>query len=100
MYEIRRTEITLDTEYKARNIRGFLHLYDGQEAIAIGLEGALTHEDSLITSYRCHGHALVRGHTPRSVFAELFGLAEVSVGHSLDTSGYPEKFILSVSLCV
>ena len=66
-------EITNDTEYKARNIRGFCHLYDGQEAIASGMHAAMTMEDSWITSYRCHCTALLRGSTVEQVFAELFG---------------------------
>jgi pyruvate dehydrogenase E1 component alpha subunit len=67
-------EITCDNEYKARNIRGFCHLYDGQEAIATGINEAFTQEDSWITSYRCHCIALIRGGTPATVLGELFGL--------------------------
>lgn len=66
-------EITCDNEYKARNIRGFCHLYDGQEAVATGIQNALDAADSWITSYRCHCIALIRGGTVASVLGELFG---------------------------
>jgi len=70
MFEIRRVEVTCDAEYKARNIRGFCHLYDGQEAICVGTEAALTREDDWLTTYRCHGVAMVRGVPASQVFAE------------------------------
>jgi len=73
MYTMRRMEITCDNEYKARNIRGFCHLYDGQEAVAAGIQSAFDPEDSWITSYRCHVIALMRGGSVSSVLAELFG---------------------------
>lgn len=76
MYTMRRMEITCDNEYKARNIRGFCHLYDGQEAVATGINSAFTKEDSWITSYRCHCVALARGHSVKSVVGELFGKRE------------------------
>lgn len=70
---MRRMEITCDTEYKARNIRGFCHLYDGQEAVATGMQAALTNEDAWITSYRCHCVAYLRGCSVEQVIGELFG---------------------------
>lgn len=56
-------------------IRGFCHLYIGQEAIVAGTMSAITKEDSIITAYRDHAHALGVGMTPNAVMAELFGKA-------------------------
>jgi len=76
MYTMRRMEITCDNEYKARNIRGFCHLYDGQEAVATGIQTALDKEDSWVTSYRCHVLSLIRGGTVAGVIGELFGKSQ------------------------
>lgn len=84
MYTIRRMEIACDTEYKARNIRGFCHLYDGQEAIAAGLQSGLESEDDIVSSYRCHGLQYIRGDSVKRIVGELFGF---SLGSSKGKGG-------------
>ena len=61
--------------YMRGKIRGFLHLYIGEEAIAVGSMAALEPQDYVITHYRDHGHALARGIPSKSVMAELYGKA-------------------------
>ncbi|MBK8515505.1 MAG: pyruvate dehydrogenase (acetyl-transferring) E1 component subunit alpha [Saprospiraceae bacterium] len=73
MYKIRRFEEKGLFAYSQQKIRGFFHVYIGQEAIAGGLVSALRKEDKIVTAYRQHGIALSRGLTPASCMAELYG---------------------------
>jgi len=61
--------------YAESKIRGFLHLYIGEEAVAAGVIGALDAADNVLATYREHGHALLRGVPAESIMAEMFGKA-------------------------
>ena len=74
MQTMRRMEMAADALYKAKLIRGFCHLTIGQEAVCVGMESAITPEDRVITAYRCHPFAVLRGGTIKGVIAELLGL--------------------------
>lgn len=69
----RRFEEKVAEAYALGKIGGFCHLYIGQEAVSTGILSLLRDDDYVITTYRDHGQALVRGMSPRSVMAELFG---------------------------
>ncbi|HEY1320469.1 MAG TPA: thiamine pyrophosphate-dependent enzyme, partial [Streptosporangiaceae bacterium] len=73
MLLIRRFEEKCVELYSAAEIRGFVHLYIGEEAVAVGVNQALTPGDSIVSTYREHGHALVRGIPLEAVMAEMFG---------------------------
>ena len=75
MLLIRRFEEKSAEMYALAKIAGFLHLYIGQEAVAVGCIAALQAEDYVISAYRDHGHCLARGSDPNAVMAELFGKA-------------------------
>ena len=70
---IREFERECARQYTRGNIRGFLHLYSGEEAIAVGAIATLRPEDYIVTHYRDHGQALARGLGSKEVMAELFG---------------------------
>jgi pyruvate dehydrogenase E1 component alpha subunit len=76
MLRIRRFEARCVELYQAQKIRGFLHLYDGEEAVATGVITALAPSDAVVATYREHGHALARGVPMRSLFAEMLGKRE------------------------
>uniref|UniRef100_A0A1A8P5J1 Pyruvate dehydrogenase E1 component subunit alpha, testis-specific form, mitochondrial n=1 Tax=Nothobranchius rachovii TaxID=451742 RepID=A0A1A8P5J1_9TELE len=73
MQTVRRMELKADQLYKQKIIRGFCHLYDGQEACAAGIEAAISPSDHLITAYRAHGYTYTRGVSIRQILAELTG---------------------------
>lgn len=76
MLRIRRFEEKCAELYTQQKIRGFLHLYIGEEAVAAGVIQALRPEDAIVSTYREHGHALARGISARSVMAEMSGKQE------------------------
>ena len=76
MLLIRRFEEKCAELYTQEKIRGFLHLYIGEEAIAVGLAQALKPEDALVATYREHGHALARGISANAIMAEMYGKQE------------------------
>jgi pyruvate dehydrogenase E1 component alpha subunit len=73
MVLIRRFEEQAAKAYTLKKILGFCHLYNGQEAVAVGASAALEPQDTVVAAYREHGHILARGAEPNAVMAELFG---------------------------
>jgi pyruvate dehydrogenase E1 component alpha subunit len=76
MIRIRRFEDKCAELYTQEKIRGFLHLYDGEEAIAVGIVPVLEKRDRIVATYREHGHALVRGVAMKAALAEMYGKQE------------------------
>ncbi len=76
MLRIRRFESRCVELYQAQKIRGFLHLYDGQEAVAVGVASALEPRDAVVATYREHGQALARGVSMNALMAEMLGRLE------------------------
>src|SRR5256885_15359043 len=73
MLLIRRFEEKAAESYALGKIGGFLHLYIGEEAVAVGATSMLRPDDYAISAYREHGHCLAKGSDPKRVMAELFG---------------------------
>jgi pyruvate dehydrogenase E1 component alpha subunit len=92
MVLIRKFEEKAGEMYSQGKIGGFLHLYIGQEAVAVGFISALRQDDYVIGAYREHGQALARGVEPKRVMAELFG---TSTGVSRGKGGSMHMFDIS-----
>lgn len=73
MVTIRRLEAAASTLYKEKEIRGFCHLFTGQEACAVGMKHSLRPGDDIITSYRCHAWTYLMGVSVPGVLCELTG---------------------------
>ncbi|MFL4903808.1 pyruvate dehydrogenase (acetyl-transferring) E1 component subunit alpha [Streptomyces sp. MMS24-I2-30] len=73
MLRVRRFEERCVELYSSARIRGFMHLYIGEEAVAVGVNEALTPDDALVSTYREHGHALARGVPAEAIMTEMFG---------------------------
>ncbi|MCL4189790.1 MAG: pyruvate dehydrogenase (acetyl-transferring) E1 component subunit alpha [Rhodobacteraceae bacterium] len=80
MIRIRRFEEACFELYTRERIRGFLHLYDGEEAVAVGVMAALDARDRVVATYREHGQALARGVSMEAAMAEMFGKATGCAG--------------------
>lgn len=76
MLRIRRFEEKCAELYTQEKIRGFLHLYIGEEAVAVGVMQALGPDDAVVATYREHGHALLKGVSANSIMAEMYGKQE------------------------
>jgi len=76
MLRIRRFEAKCSELYQAQKIRGFLHLYDGEEAVAVGVMQVLEPRDAVVATYRDHGQAIARGIGMGPIMAEMFGKVE------------------------
>ncbi len=78
MMRIRQFEAKCVQLYQEQKILGFLHLYDGEEAVSVGVMEALTPDDAVVATYREHGHALARGVDAGRLMAEMLGRLEGS----------------------
>jgi pyruvate dehydrogenase E1 component alpha subunit len=96
MLRVRRFEEKCVELYSAAKIRGFMHLYIGEEAVAVGVMEALEPEDAIVATYREHGHALVRGVSASAVMAEMYGKVE---GCSRGRGGSMHLFDAATRFC-
>jgi pyruvate dehydrogenase E1 component alpha subunit len=95
MLLVRRFEERCIELYSAAKIRGFMHVYIGEEAVAVGALEALGPDDAVVSTYREHGHALVRGVGAGAIMAEMYGKVEgCSRGHggSMHLFDLPTRF--------
>jgi Pyruvate/2-oxoglutarate dehydrogenase complex, dehydrogenase (E1) component, eukaryotic type, alpha subunit len=93
IFLIRQFELTAQVLNRKGAMPGFLHLYIGEEATAVGVCAHLTSKDWITSTHRGHGHALAKGVTPKQVMAEIFGkVTGVSHGRGGSMHFYdPEK---------
>jgi pyruvate dehydrogenase E1 component alpha subunit len=96
MLRVRRFEEKCVELYSAGKIRGFMHLYIGEEAVAVGVMEVLLPEDAIVATYREHGHALVRGVSAGAVMAEMYGKLE---GCSRGRGGSMHLFDAATRFC-
>src|SRR6266508_2995122 len=96
MLRLRRFAAKCVEQYAAAKVRGFLHLYVGEEAVAVGAMQALGPEDWIVATYREHGQALARGVPMNAVMAEMYGKVE---GCSHGRGGSMHLFDAATRLC-
>ena len=96
MIRIRHFEDKCAELYTQEKIRGFMHLYDGEEAVAVGIIPLLAEQDRVVGTYREHGHALARGVPMNEVMAEMYGKAE---GCSGGRGGSMHLFSAKANFC-
>ncbi|KAJ8922464.1 hypothetical protein NQ315_004411 [Exocentrus adspersus] len=93
MMRIRKMEHDISSLYIKKQMRGFCHLYSGQEAVGVGIHAEMLPQDTSITSYRCHAWMLLMGATMKEIFAELLaGQTGVSRGKGGSMHMYTKNF--------
>ena len=97
MLTIRRFEERASQLYGKGLIGGFCHLYIGQEAVVVGILMTINEKDTVVTTYRDHGHMIARGLDPKKIMAELTGRLD---GYSKGKGGSMHMFSKSNSFCL